>query len=365
MFDKELISKLYPGAENYMIQPQLIHKATDDQLRKASDSGDWFAQIKKDGALYMYVKGDNGQSYLFGRTVSKKTGLLTEKIANVPHLKRHLDNVPNGTVILGEIFYPGKTSKDVTSIMGCLPEKAIERQQGDYKPIHYYIYDCLFYNGKCLMDVGAEMRYRVVERAYIKNEFTKTPFIWLAQIFYDDLYALTGTVLQEGEEGMVFKRKDAIYEPNKRPMTYLKAKQVDFIDAIVLNVLDPTKEYTGKDLTNWSYWEDANGNKMPVGIYNDDSLIPVTKHYYYGWKNAIEIGAYNKDGKIESIGTIGSGFTDSDRECLASEPPIGKVVRIQCMMKDNKEHTIRHGFFKGYHEEKNPEDCKIEDIFND
>ena len=86
MFDKEKISQLYPGAENLMIQPMLIHKGSDSQLKTADQSGEYFAQIKKDGSLYMFVKGTNGENYLFGRTVSKKTGLLTEKSANIPHI---------------------------------------------------------------------------------------------------------------------------------------------------------------------------------------------------------------------------------------------------------------------------------------
>ena len=78
MFDYNKVEELYPGAGNLMLEPQLIHKGTDSQL-KACDDGTWFAQLKKDGALYMYVKGEHGENYLFGRTVSKKTGLLTEK----------------------------------------------------------------------------------------------------------------------------------------------------------------------------------------------------------------------------------------------------------------------------------------------
>ena len=48
-FDKQKITELYPGAENLMIEPMLIHKGTDAQLKKASDSGEYFAQLKKDG----------------------------------------------------------------------------------------------------------------------------------------------------------------------------------------------------------------------------------------------------------------------------------------------------------------------------
>ena len=367
MFDKIKVEEFYPGAGGLMLEPQLIHKATDDQLKKCDD-GTWFGQLKKDGALYMYVKGTNGENYLFGRTVSKKTGLLTEKAANVPHIIEAFDNIPNGTIILGEIYYPGKTSKDVVSIMGCLPQKAIERQNGSYGPIHYYIYDCLGYNGTSLLKYDNWTRYQVIKRIYIKN-ISKSNTIDLAAATSENLYAAVGQALAAGEEGMVFKKKTALYEPGKRPQTMLKAKQVDYIDAFIIGFEDPTIEYTGKEIESWQFWINGyDGSHLPIGYhYGEDIAVPVTKHYYYGWKNAIEIGAYDTNsGNIVSIGTIASGLTDELRKDFAENPDkyFNRVVSIQCMSKDNKEKTLRHGFFVKFHDEKQAKDCKLEDIFS-
>ena len=104
--------------------------------------------IKKDGYFYQLIK-ENNQVYLFSRTVSKVTGIYAEKIENTPHLKEWAEKyLPNGTVLIGEIYYPGGTSKDVTKVMGCLPEKAIERQANDFGLIHFYLHDILKYNGE-------------------------------------------------------------------------------------------------------------------------------------------------------------------------------------------------------------------------
>ena len=387
MFDKEKISQLYPGAENLMIQPMLIHKGSDSQLKAADQSGEYFAQIKKDGSLYMFVKGTNGENYLFGRTVSKKTGLLTEKSANIPHIISILDRIPNGTILLGEIYYPGKTSKNVTSIMGCLPKKAVDRQQGQYGFIHYYIYDCLSFNGISLLKYDNWTRYLVtqkifekysLQKAYIIKEFdkkrnllsqeNKSSTIELAKAYEKNLYEEVGKALAAGEEGMVFKKKTGLYEPGKRPTTMLKAKQVDYIDAVIIGFKDPTPQYTGKEIETWEYWvgTDDHEFRLPIGChYGNLCAIPVTKHYYYGWKNAIEIGAYDEKGNIHSIGTIASGLTDSIRQGMAEHPEkyLHKVVEIQCMMKDNKEKTLRHGFFLRIRDDKNETECKISDIF--
>lgn len=365
MFDIKEVEKLYPGAGGLMLEPQLIHKGTDSQL-KACDDGTWFAQLKKDGALYMYVKGLGGENYLFGRTVSKKTGLLTEKSANVTHIIAPLSQLPNGTILLGEIYYPGKTSKDVTSIMGCLPEKAMDRQNGSYGPIHYYIYDCLGFNGTSLLNYDNWTRYQVVKKIFEKYSIARNE-IELAAAVETDIYPAIGAALAAGEEGMVVKKKTALYEPGKRPMTMLKAKQVDNIDAVIIGFKDPVIEYTGKEIETWQYWIDENFmNPKPIGFhYGEKDAIPVTKHYYYGWKNAIEIGAYDSNGQLKSIGTIASGLTDYMREDMSLYPEkyLHKVCEIQCMMKDNKEQTLRHGFFIRIREDKNEKECKISEIF--
>ena len=72
MFNKETIAKLYPEAENLMIEPMLINKGDERSLKTACESGDYFGQLKNDGAFYQFVKTDNYE-YLFGRTVSRTT----------------------------------------------------------------------------------------------------------------------------------------------------------------------------------------------------------------------------------------------------------------------------------------------------
>lgn len=379
MFDIKKVEELYPGAGGLMIEPQLIHKGTDSQL-KACDDGTWFAELKKDGALYMYVKGFGGENYLFGRTVSKKTGLLTEKSANVPHIIEAFKNIPNGTILLGEIYYPGKTSKDVVGIMGCLPKKAIERQEGEYGLIHYYVYDCLEYNGISLLKYDNWTRYQVTKRIFEKiipileweeNENTikfYSKYIELAEAITEEIYHNIGKALSKGEEGLVVKKKTGLYEPGKRPMTMLKAKQVDHIDAVIIGFKDPEIRYTGKEIESWQYWVNGyDGSHLPIGFhYGEDIAVPVTKHYYYNWKNAIEIGAYDNEGNIHSIGTIASGLTDYMREDMSIHPEnyLNKVVEIQCMMKDNKEKTLRHGFYLKTRYDKPATDCLLEDIFS-
>ena len=110
-FDAKVIKQYYPGVENMLVRPMLIWKLPpnkQDKLSEVCESGEYFMQEKIDGLLYIYYKGIEGQNYLFARTVSKKTGVLVEKGQNVPHILSALDGAfPNGTAILGEIYYDG------------------------------------------------------------------------------------------------------------------------------------------------------------------------------------------------------------------------------------------------------------------
>ena len=381
MFNQNKVQELYPGAKMY--EPMKIHASTETSLKAACESGNYFGQLKKDGYWYQYENHKEG-CYLFSRSASKKTGLLAEKGANVPHIMNILNTLPPDTILVGEIYYPGKKSKDVTSIMGCLPEKAIDRQKGNYGLIHYYIHDIIMYDGVNLIEerVQNELRYKILEAIFKKHNLYQYDFLELASIWYDDLYSLVGDALANGEEGMVLKKKTGYYEPGKRPDSNLKAKQVDFADVIIIGFEEPTYIYNGKELPSWQYWINPDidsenfkeAQRYEIGCHYDKYIqeeicmfyTPVTKPFYMKWWNSrIKIGAINHNGEVEEIGTIHSGISDEMKKDMSEHPEnyLGAVCSIQMMEVDKKEHTIRHGFFKHLREDKPGTDCLISDIF--
>lgn len=378
-FDRKKIEELYPEAVMY--ESMLIHQSTDASLKKACDSGEYFGQLKKDGYWYQFEKHEN-HSYLFSRSASKKTGLQAEKSENVPHIMQALDCLPPHTILIGEIYYPGGSSKNCTEIMGCLPAKAIERQNGKWGKIHYYLHDIVMYDGVDLVrnKVNNEMRYKILQKIYELHKLNNYSFIELAEAWEDNLYERVGEALDAGEEGMVIKKKTGIYEPGKRPDTNLKAKKVDFIDAVIIGFEEPTKEYYGSESETWNYcicyekdkitdeWVECKRSDKGWFAYRDMDHISllVTKPYYMGWFNArIKIGAYDENGELINIGTIHSGISDEMKQSMSENPELwlNKVCKIQCMEKSSEALTIRHGFYKGLHDDKAPKDCKIKDIF--
>lgn len=379
-FDKSKIHELYPEAENLMIEPMLIWKlpaGKESMLSEVCSNGEYFLEEKIDGAFYQFVKTEN-HSYLFGRTVSKLSGILTEKSDNVPHLKEALSCLPAGTILIGEIYVPGGTSKDTVSIMGCLPALAIKRQEKE--PIHYYVHDIIAYDTVSLIDSPADLRYKILSAIWKKHNLDQYSFLRLATRVDEDMEAEISRILKSGGEGAVLKKKDYPYTPGKRPAwSTIKVKQMDSIDLICTGFCDATKEYTGKELATWEYWEERGEQSqdgeytwlLSEGRYYEDYLHnphiyrPVTKPYFLGWKTAIRIGAYNDNGELVDLGTVSSGLTDDNKREMTENPDLwlGHVVALDCMQIDKKEHTLRHPVFKCKREDKDAKDCVISEIF--
>lgn len=379
-FDKEKIHELYPEAENLMIEPMLIWKlpaGKESMLSEVCSNGEYFLEEKIDGAFYQFVKTEN-HCYLFGRTVSKLSGILTEKSDNVPHLKEALNCLPARTILIGEIYVPGGTSKDTVSIMGCLPTLAIKRQKD--APIHYYVHDIIAYDSVNLINSPADLRYKILAAIWEKHNLNQYSFLRLATRVDEDMEAEISRILKSGGEGVVLKKKDYPYSPGKRPAwSTIKVKQMDSIDLICTGFCDATKEYTGKELETWPYWEErgeqnqdgeytwllSEGQYYEDYIHNPHIYRPVTKPYFLGWKTAIRIGAYNDKGELIDLGTVSSGLTDDNKREMTEHPELwlDKVVALDCMQVDKKEHTLRHPVFKCKRDDKDAKDCVISEIF--
>ena len=175
---------------------------------------------------------------------------------------------------------------------------------------------------------------------------------------------------------MVFKNLSCPYRAGKRTTASQMFKwkeHMDSIDLVCIELLNPVMQYTGKELENWNYWycedlEECVYAEYPVAIetlINLPNYIPVTKPYYYGWKNAMRLGAY-KDGELVEVCKVASGLTDEMRQDMADNPYsyIGTVIEIECMSINKKEGTVRHPVFKSIREDKDRYDCRWEEIFN-
>ena len=262
--------------------------------------------------------------------------------------------------------------------MGCLPTLAIKRQKD--APIHYYVHDIIAYDSVNLINSPADLRYKILAAIWKKHNLNQYSFLRLATRVDEDMEAEISRILKSGGEGVVLKKKDYPYSPGKRPAwSTIKVKQMDSIDLICTGFCDATKEYTGKELETWPYWEErgeqnqddeytwllSEGQYYEDYVHNPHIYRPVTKPYFLGWKTAIRIGAYNDKGELIDLGTVSSGLTDDNKREMTEHPELwlDKVVALDCMQVDKKEHTLRHPVFKCKRDDKDAKDCVISEIF--
>ena len=344
-------------------------------------SGEWFGAQKFDGYFAKLIKDEDGNIILYSRSRGVN-GKFADKHEWVPHLQPFFDALPVGTCLLGELYLPSQPgSRNITTIMGCLVDKAIARQEKGEK-LHFYAFDCLAWSGGSCMKNSAKVRFSLLRNLdNINNEYISRATYYAGA----DLNMLLQEILARGDEGVVITHKDGLYEPGKRPSkTTLKIKKElkQTIDCFFTGVGSaPTKEYTGKEIETWKFWmNQLTGVKMNAEMFKEYKagcpIIPITKGFYHGWAGSLEIAVLrHKEGSrckirgIEYIDTevfpIGwlSGLPDemkADPNKYAFLP-----IEVTAMEYDALNHSLRHGKMVGWRKDLTLNDCtfdKLEEI---
>ena len=341
-------------------------------------SGEYFGAEKKDGYFAKLIKDEDGNTILYSRSRGVN-GKFADKHEWVPHLDSFFKKLPKGTCLLGELYFPSKPgSRNVTTIMGCLKEKAVERQEKGEK-LHFYVFDCLAWDRVSNLQVPAKHRF---EEVSFMN-FTDNQYVSFAQYKTGrELWIMLQEILDRGDEGAVITHKSALYEPGKRPSkTTLKIKKElkQTIDCFFTGVGSaPTKEYTGKEIETWTYWLDTYTGEKKLGEYFKDyksgaTLEPITKSYYHGWCGSLQIGVLRhkvgsrckirgevyEDTEVYPIGWL-SGVTEE----MKAEPNKYAFIpmEVTAMEYDAFNHTLRHGKMVGWRKDLALKDCNLEKI---
>ena len=339
-FNFEYFANLEPQKyyDNKDMTPGAIQKR-EDMMSNKDDQ--FVATRKNDGEWCMLIKGLNGEVLARSRSISKVTGKYGDYTAKIPHIiDEFIGCFPNGTVLLGELCFEDitKTSKDVGTILRCLPPKAIERQKTN--PLSFIIFDILAWDNASLMDdnyMNRFVNYAAWEDSKENFFDTGNRYILTTDLRLDNFDEFLADILGKGGEGMVIQRLDAKYAPGTRPSWQsLKVKKnLDEIEVPVIALSPATMEYTGTtELDSWKFWshdmENADLSKPN---------IPVTKFYFYGWPGAIVVDYKGKDVYVSS------GLTDDDRDWLSSAGDIiarGGVFASITAMEETADGSLRH-----------------------
>ena len=169
-------------------------------------SGNYVGARKYDGVWSMIIKDNNGNFHLRSRT-ENVNGTYADKAEWIPHIINELSIIPNGTVLLGELYKKNdEGSRKTTAILNCLKEKSLERQK--ITPLTFYCFDCLAYNGKSLINEKIEVRINHYLYYELLDVLQNNNYIELAE--YKDgeeLWDMCGEILANGGEGVVIQKK--------------------------------------------------------------------------------------------------------------------------------------------------------------
>lgn len=370
---------------------------------------------------------------VFSRRISKKTGFYVENTDSLPHIREIDAPALGGTILDGEMFIDGLPFKEVSSTLNCLWDKAVERQI-DKGFITFHAFDILFYRG---IDLRKFPLHRRKYFLHVVLEELNSPYIKeveyhkcgadsdFGDVFYEitravgeynvdqymseleedkDTYpnlwecvenqlpltprAYYELVVSTGGEGVMVKPIDGQYH-HKRGWEYSKIKKFLTRELIVIGFSEPTKEYTGKEIKKWAYWEEkATGKRVVGNFYGDSKYEPVTKFYFNRQVGNLLLGVLiseeeynaipkNKRGEVYECDDVGlsydttmyvmmvcdcSGFNDEMREYFTTHKSemIGSVVEVKANELFKDSGKLRHPRYLRRRFDKSAEECTWE-----
>ena len=371
-FESEPMKYFAPAAS-------MTKEARHLKLETMAASGQYLYGLKTDGNWSRAVVTPE-RAALQTRGISKKTGTYGEIQNKVFFWDDILSAFKQTTVILGEVFLPGKIDRDIGSILRCLDDKARARQKDE--KLRWRIFDVLALDGMDMMDWPFEERIGHIPEVVGR---INSPLVSGVE-YYDmdvNFFDKMGEIFAAGGEGCVCYRKDCKYIPGKRgPHAWdtVKVKQEisSEIDAFITGIIPGERIYTGKDLGTWQLWENQRTGEKLVGSYFGEyqtggAYIPITKNYFNDWPGAIQVSVYDSNKNEVPLCKV-SGLTEDFKTSLRDEPErwIGCPVSISGMMVSSAKAdsegngiSIRHPLLKRIRENDiAKEDCTLAKILS-
>lgn len=187
------------------ISPMLLESAKDP-----FDSDDYITEIKFDG-IRLIASKPNGQIRLYTRHNNEVT-------AKFPEL--HTLQIPDGTVLDGELIVPGPTGAGDFEAM-------MERfqSQKSYHPIVFCVFDILRLDGESVTSKPLYERKELLSGLALDH-----PNVKIVDSVTGNGRAVFELAKSSGIEGVVMKRANSSYAENKRSDRWLKIVNYEYTD---------------------------------------------------------------------------------------------------------------------------------------
>ena len=219
-------------------------------------------------------------------------------------------------------------------------QKLQNYKSNDKYLIQYYVFDCLEADGKDLTNLTVIERKQILQKLLPKSDVI---------VFCDHVdgegKALFREMKKMGLEGMIAKRKNSKYYIGKRTTDWLKIKNIQTQEAIIVGFTEPK------------------GSRSSFG-----SLLLAVK----------------KRGKLVSIGNVGTGFTDKSlkelhgklKKIIRTTSPLDVPIKqtpditwvdpaLVCNIRYTEitdDGSVRHPVFQGLRIDKAPAEVHLETV---
>ena len=295
-------------------------------------SRDWIFEVKWDGIRAISYVGDD---------LSIKSRNHKELISNFPELEE-LRELAGGTVLDGEIIIMNGGRADFQTLIERNQKTSardIEYMAKKY-PATYVVFDILEKNNQPVINESLVERKRI-----LKESVQEGKYVVLSLFVEETGETYFQAALEKGVEGIMAKNKQSLYEPGKRSENWLKIKKIKTSDCVIFG-------YTrGEGKRKKTF------GSLILGLYDNSEPVFMGK-VGTGFTQHFMEDLIQKLDELQVEEKTLKGV-DEDREVVWVQPRLVCEVSYQTLTREGR---LRIPVFKGLREDKQPQECTIDQI---
>lgn len=193
------------------VSPMLLHKEEqpfNDEL--------YITELKLDGIRLIWTKFNDEV-----RLYTRHNNDVTSKFPEIHDL-----NLPNGTILDGELIVPGAEGKPNFELM---MQRFSSYHNRNF--IQYCVFDIIQFNGRRVTSVPL-----IDRKDLLSNELEPTKNVVLTQFLEGHGIQYFNLVKQQELEGIVLKRSDSTYQINKRSNDWIKVINYQYANVLISGI---------------------------------------------------------------------------------------------------------------------------------
>jgi len=276
------------------LKPMLAEDIDHYEGRPPWGADGWTMELKYDGIRLVWTNEDGSPRY-YARSGNEHTG-------RYPFLAGL--SLPPQTMLDGELVVPKGLSSDACALAN--------RQE-----LVYVVFDVLTMDGHDLRYQPFDVRRQVVEEIGAGQLLGPRS---MPSLTFEPKEEIARQLMVDGQEGVILKRKSALYQEGRRSWDWLKVKASFEVDAVIVDCDSPPTKGSLGDSNGWVVLS-------------------------YG---------YHVNGRFVRSGSVGSS---EPREIQQAK--VGRVAVIKCNGINKETGALRHPRILRFRTDKLAEECVL------